>query len=47
MKKTIKPHKYVYFFGGGKTDGNESMKKVSEKYWMKNWPGIQMKEKLK
>ena len=28
MKKTIKPRKYVYFFGGGKADGNESMKNL-------------------
>lgn len=26
MAKTAKKHKYVYFFGGGKADGNESMK---------------------
>lgn len=28
MAKTIKNKKYVYFFGGGKADGNESMKNL-------------------
>lgn len=28
MAKTTKPAKYVYFFGGGKADGNESMKNL-------------------
>ncbi len=28
MAKIIKPQKYVYFFGGGKADGNESMKNL-------------------
>lgn len=28
MAKTIKKPKYVYFFGGGKADGNESMKNL-------------------
>ena len=28
MKKTTKAGKYVYFFGGGKADGNESMKNL-------------------
>ncbi|MGB3006779.1 MAG: pyruvate, phosphate dikinase, partial [Chitinophagaceae bacterium] len=28
MAKTTKPGKYIYFFGGGKADGNESMKNL-------------------
>ncbi|MDZ4747019.1 MAG: pyruvate, phosphate dikinase [Saprospiraceae bacterium] len=28
MAKTIKAGKYIYFFGGGKADGNESMKNL-------------------
>ena len=28
MAKSVKPVKYVYFFGGGKADGNESMKNL-------------------
>ena len=28
MAKSIKAGKYVYFFGGSKTDGNESMKNL-------------------
>lgn len=28
MKKTLQAEKYVYFFGGGKADGNESMKNL-------------------
>jgi pyruvate,orthophosphate dikinase len=28
MAKTTKDKKYVYFFGGGKADGNESMKNL-------------------
>ncbi|MBI1343465.1 MAG: pyruvate, phosphate dikinase [Terrimonas sp.] len=28
MTKKVKPKKYVYFFGGGKADGNESMKNL-------------------
>ncbi len=28
MKKTVKAGKHVYFFGGGKADGNESMKNL-------------------
>src|SRR4029078_10421408 len=28
MTKNFKPPKYVYYFGGGKADGNESMKNL-------------------
>ena len=28
MKKVTKAAKYIYFFGGGKADGNESMKNL-------------------
>ena len=28
VKKAAKSGKYVYFFGGGKADGNESMKEL-------------------
>jgi len=28
MAKKSTPRKYVYFFGGGKADGNESMKNL-------------------
>ena len=28
MKKDTKAAKYIYFFGGGKADGNESMKNL-------------------
>jgi pyruvate,orthophosphate dikinase len=28
MEKRLNGNKYVYFFGGGKADGNESMKNL-------------------
>ncbi|HEU4859519.1 MAG TPA: PEP/pyruvate-binding domain-containing protein, partial [Chitinophagaceae bacterium] len=28
MEKVIKANKYIYFFGGGTADGNESMKNL-------------------
>lgn len=28
MARNTKPHKYVYFFGANKADGNESMKNL-------------------
>ena len=28
MEKILKPNKYIYFFGGGTADGNESMKNL-------------------
>ena len=28
LSKTSRPAKYVYFFGGGRADGNESMKNL-------------------